>query len=336
MQKAQRDDRVDALKTIAIVLVVFTHVAAQPLFAELSRIPIRVIEYFNMPIFVVVSGLLVGRRSIGRVVEFVGRRFLALMVPRYAWVTIAFFVAGGTVALFPAFVVAQTWQPTLWFLYVLFVCNLLLVLAWKSPWPRIAVAISVVAVMATWPLLDGTKVLGGFRLPWLYPFFVLGFALGQYQSIVTIARRVPAPVYPAGFAVLAMLLLPVGVSLDPWIATAVPLSSEIVLLLKFVSRYLVGVLGVAMSWCFVEATPHWLRRPLAAVGYLSLGVYVLHEYLFILVFGSGWIGAAASSLLIVCVALGVAWGLMQVPVLRVVLLGAKPRRRDCSSVGAKK
>lgn len=322
-----RDRDIDALKLVAIALVVFTHVLAQPRFAGLSRIPVHVIEMLNMPLFALVSGYLVGLKPAPPLSSVVSRRFQTLMLPRYSWVTISYLVGGGVITSLPAFLILETWQPTLWFLYVLFVCHVVAGTVRRLPRPTIGLVLTAVAVAALWPVLDGTKVLGGFRLPWLYPFFAIGVLLGEYGALRAILTRVPWYVFALTFAALAAVFMPVGVASDPWVTVVTALPAPFVLLVKLFGKYVVGALGVVACWSLIAAAPRRIVSVLALGGPLSLGVYVMHEYFFGAVFGSGWIGAVASSSVIVLVCLGLTRLILVVPIARVLLLGAAPRRR---------
>lgn len=127
----ERDQTIDSLKGFAIVMVVLGHVI-QTIFAPNDYdeyIVINIICSFHMPLFIFISGYLIGCK---KKLDFnwLKERFLRLVVPFWLWVALDYIIKDGKsgTELLKAYqrVFYDPSNQGLWFLWVLFLLCLFL------------------------------------------------------------------------------------------------------------------------------------------------------------------------------------------------------------------
>jgi fucose 4-O-acetylase-like acetyltransferase len=284
-----RDRRVDALKGLAIVCVVFFHAAGQ----YFSYSPSTGVVYypwavylraflfsFMLPLFAFLSGYVLGRPGGFKPREFFVKRTLGLLVPYFVWESVygpgkdkhpemltsvsAFIGYYGHVLLDPHY------EGRMWYLYVLWLALMFLGLArlkGDSTWVIVA---SIAAVFA----------LGSFgqfhALRWVYVFVASGVLWRRYEERI-------APKLAALGAAGAILFVPLWFVCEPqqvadarlaaWLGGASSLGySAVVIVLPIVLGSCAVVAIVAASY----RLPSRLEGGLAYFGVLSLGIYVTH------------------------------------------------------------
>ncbi len=150
-----RNARVDALRFVAIAMVVMTHVLN--LRWEFKLLPgapetVRAMMSFNMPLFAFVSGFVLLGREGSHPVRFIRGKALALLVPYFAWVAFEMPLRRSRSPRPRCDSRARAVDPRagfqMWFLLVLFVCFVVFALSrWVS---------SSDAVTALWPPRSGS------------------------------------------------------------------------------------------------------------------------------------------------------------------------------------
>lgn len=85
----QRDLKIDSMKTIAMISVVFTHIIQFVLLVDSfdSNHLYRYICSFQMPLFMFISGYLSYRNGINKSIDFywLKQRFIRLIIPFLFW-----------------------------------------------------------------------------------------------------------------------------------------------------------------------------------------------------------------------------------------------------------
>jgi fucose 4-O-acetylase-like acetyltransferase len=312
--------RIDALKFFAVSLVVLGHVIALPAYGGRLEPVFRVIDVVNMPLFMFLAGfVLFGREGVSAR-HFLGRKFLALMVPYFAWLIfglVRFQPPSEWMPQMAAAVINPHDPSRLWFLYVLFVFYLIFTVVRKvGPQDRWLVAAALLTVaMAALP--DG-DYFGRANIQWLFMFFVAGYLVAKHR-----ARLQPLRGW--------MPLVAVGIFVSLWVLDASPLFTiargeeywRFVYLAWRVATAMVGIAASGLLCAFID--PRYLRWQ-AFAGRRSMGIYVTQGWLLVLATGGGVLGALGSWVLILYTALGVALLLEMWAPTRVVLLGLRSGR----------
>jgi fucose 4-O-acetylase-like acetyltransferase len=209
-----RDDSIDALRGLAIVLVVVGHAI---LFTSWVRhpgaglvqegvtfwIPVKtatnwffsLIYSFHMPLFAFVSGLVMWPPRDHPLIAQILRRARRLLVPYMAWCLILVLVARSALDLpseSPGRVLVDlvVGRGGLWFLYALFICAAIVICLARSPRPRWLLTVSaLVAVVWSTGVVAVPNVLYLGDVLSIYPFVVLGYMLGSLKSQFSEHRR---------------------------------------------------------------------------------------------------------------------------------------------------
>jgi len=301
-----RDDRIDALRGLAIAFIVVQHLGwafltykeapgLAPTFvgtwSDLSRLGpvwlglLRYTGPFCVTVFAFVAGYLAVPALSMPFRVFMSRRATRLMLPFLTWTcayalfppTRLFFVGRGSV---PSFIWASLRSPTggiagpVWFLEVLFVSFAVAWLVARLPFRRWALAASAVGALLV-PRLLGVLGLPGYfgiaELPAIYPYVAAGLFVGEAAGLWQRRRRgwvlaLAAVAYVIAFQ-LRPLVLGYSFDLPPGLASA---------LASFVRDDLSGVLVSGLGiWLCVELfslVGHRLTGPLSTLGRHSLGV----------------------------------------------------------------
>ncbi len=317
---ATRNLLIDALRFVAIAMVVLTHVLN--LRWEFKELPyaaevVRAMMAFNMPLFAFVSGYV--NRGLERdgALRFLRGKALALLVPYYAWIIVEMPLRRVALADAPARLVRALYDPLasfqMWFLLVLFAAFVVLAVAWRvnrSEWWLGGGALVVGLSPLVWQP-DGNLLV---RLCWLYPFVVGGYLVAQHRES---CRRWDDAAAVAGLVAFPLLFVS-GWDGAPY-------------------RLAIGAAGSAALWALLRWMPEAVHARLAWAGGKSLGVYggqmVLLPFLIV---GAGWGGAVASWALVTAAALALTVALEQTAFTRALFLGRWPKRRRDAAPAAQK
>jgi surface polysaccharide O-acyltransferase-like enzyme len=319
-----RDIRVDALRGLAIAMVVATHVLRlRHEFVGVAPWLVAGMVAFNMPLFAFLSGWVLSGREGHDPLRFIGKKALALVVPFIAWVAIELPIRHvKTADILPRLGTALM-NPhaglQMWFLLVLFWMFVIFIVARAISRTSLWLAATGIA-MGALLLLPLPQTMAIDKIAWLYPFFILGYLAARHRSAVGGRRGLAIKAVGAVIAVLAVFVL-----------------KDVAL------RFDLALLGMAVCGLVYVPLPRRVLTPQAWLGQRSMGVYggqmVLLPFLIVgaglgpafstpwFTVGQGWIGAIASWALVLTAVAALTWVLEHIPPLKWVLLGQWPKTK---------
>lgn len=173
-----RNETIDVMKGIAIILVILGHVVIRIDGME-SWLGIFIWSFF-MQVFFVVSGFL----SYGKTSDnWIGRRFLMLMIPYFVWMTFRyfFFDEGGNILVYLSNVAVDP-SLGLWFIYVLFECSLVFYFSKGNPWIMLLVITVLNLILICFVHSSYYQLFGCRAVSWWGLFFVIGSLVSMYKD----------------------------------------------------------------------------------------------------------------------------------------------------------
>jgi fucose 4-O-acetylase-like acetyltransferase len=279
-----RDQRLDALKGVAIVCVVLYHTMGQ-YWITAPGLALYLREFvfsFMLPLFAFLSGYVQPRVGTLRPKEYFVRRTLGLMVPYLCWEIIYGLTAGPGLRAgargFARYLLATLGNPHLegrmWYLYVLWGALMLLgvvrILGKDNDW----VLVASIALVMVWPWWGQFK-----RLQWIYAYVVLGLLARRHESALLPHRRAIGTAGALAFLPLWWLTRPEQVAVarvSTLLHGSPALGSGIAVLYGLSTA--TGVAAIAALVAASYATPTSWLGALALPGRMSLGIYVVHFY----------------------------------------------------------
>jgi fucose 4-O-acetylase-like acetyltransferase len=260
-----RDERLDALKGLLMVLVVLGHVMGTCGTGQLRGYVGTYIYWFHMPLFILISGYFTHIKSSFR--EFAGG-LLGIVCPLIIFQALSFlllYLYNGRA--FPSLLYTPYW--TLWYLMSLAFWRIMLQCSprWLMDRPWVYLGLSVVASMAG-GLLPLGDTLALQRTLCFYPFFLTGHFMRRgsfpgrlwpdvvsYAILIAFVFIVAFKLYPPSIGALQRGANTYGVSVLPWKAYV-----------------LAGSLLMSLSLFYVMPTVRWL----CPIGRDSMLFYLYH------------------------------------------------------------
>jgi fucose 4-O-acetylase-like acetyltransferase len=308
-----RDQGIDALRGLAIVLVVLGHslVRAYPAgplpgpglvfeptlgfvpAAVLTGPLLNAIYSFHMPLFAFLSGFVLFSSKRGYGWRLVSSRFLSLMVPYFAWLGVWWLLHGrhtltGLLEAFGSAALRTDAPGALWFLYGLFMCVVVFALvrlvSGSGAW--LAVSAVVVGALGLIPMPGNEHLFAVSDTAWLYPFFALGFLAAENRARVD-GIRFALPV-SVGFWLLSLALIsPVLIPGPRWwqdslivglAHVGVPAPDLVSKAVWAAARVLCAVAAISSVYFAYRRLPGWLLTKQAWLGRRSLSIYAIHGF----------------------------------------------------------
>ncbi len=342
-ESPKRDSALDALKGLAICLVVLSHVLGYAYNFAPSLLS-RVVSAFNMPLFMALSGYLLFGREGNRAAQFVWRKFLRLMVPYLAWLIVYTAVFVRPVSAWASNIACGIVTPLspdpgrLWFLWMLFAFYVAFTIVRRFSTKDIALVIS--AVIAVFALkLHVTYNMKGYADEWLYPFFIGGYLLCKHQQRLTALLK-PAMAFVWGTAFVVFFAIgstQPGEGIIPLVATGTSLlnaARAAAIALNMALIYVAPSAAVLALYIAYRHAPPWFTRPQAWLGLLTIGIYATNT-LFVpfIRLGTG-AGVVATWSVVMILSVGATLLITGVPALAVVFLGTPIRAPAVRPAGA--
>lgn len=319
----KRNVRLDALKGVVILLVVLSH-AMQDYHAPGSYVPLRLLTFVDMPLFMMLTGYALGYARPRAPRAHIAHRARTMLIPYVAWGLIAPLSYGEM----PDVFMTLTGRSGPWFLLAVFVFEIgLLGIRRISDDPRWLVGCAWLIGVGAHALVDlpALRSLGLVQdIAHFFVFYVIGYAafkvlpayLGSRRRVFLIASSL---LVVAGLSVLSYFFLDRLGSLR-WVGLAVAISIE-------AARLTVGLLGGLFAALAIRAVKTDNLRFFAWVGTKSLGIYLIHVYLRHRVTGSGWVAVIAAFFAWVLVSVLGTLIIQRWPSLNALLLGGRPTGR---------
>lgn len=189
MGKLQRNSSIDAIKGIAIVLVMIGHVFVHNQMEDAYIYDF--IKAVQMPLFMIISGYLCGQgRKISDIKTYgkiLGKRAVSYVVPFFAWLTIMH--PSNLVEAYQTIFVSLDYG--LWFLAILFILTFMVYTAqlvagklrekkfWMSELIFWAVYVALCLVLVV-QIVIGNNFLSPYLTIIYVPFYMLGYVAGNY------------------------------------------------------------------------------------------------------------------------------------------------------------
>jgi fucose 4-O-acetylase-like acetyltransferase len=291
--KPGRNLQIDALRGVAMLLVVLRHVIQHDPVGSMPDVWIqvwRVIDSIDLPMFMFLAGFVTLNRVRTPEWRWLADKARRLLVPWVAWGLVLYAVGALRYGKsFGDFLWLTVLHPEngLWFLWILFWCYVLVALVHR-PLGRLGVwSLVVLAVLIQ---LVPVNDFGVWQLKGFFPWFAAGYVVAAYRDRIRAILpdlRVAALVVYTSVFYLTLRVIPVDWELSPYImAKALTAAGAKVL----VARAVLTVCGIVLVDALVRSwRGGWIHRFVAHVGTISLGVYGAHLAFLDLPVGSGLI-----------------------------------------------
>jgi fucose 4-O-acetylase-like acetyltransferase len=291
----ERNDYLDYLKGILILLVVYGHTIQFLVYKHSEEFwydpAFKFIYIFHMPLFMAVSGF-VSSGSMGRstALETIRKRFLQLIVPIFCWeilyesIVVFTAVAADRVGMVRALTVlprliVEATIDGFWFLQCVFFSTVIVsVLRWIKLDHAAAFAVLCIAVL----FLPDMYVLDHmFR--YTFPFFCAGYSLAKWKSDILPLKASPFWLLLGGLAV-SLVSYAIWTKESYVYVTAMELTGVNLFQVPF--RY---VSGAAVSAAFLVLTSliykKYKSKILTELGRASMSIYILQTFFFVIASG---------------------------------------------------
>lgn len=187
---------IDFLRCFAVLLVLLGHSIQYTVNDFDSVFLFRLIYSFHMPLFFFMSGYLSAKADWQ---HFLSKRFKTLLIPFFAWACFySFFYNIQHFEKFPHFLV-DFWRNVflspdngaLWFLWVLFLCNVFHFVVFNSQKKILYAILFFFIINIVYLLIPDARVMGLGLLRWYFAFYFAGLYSPQKQWLV----RLSQPIY---------------------------------------------------------------------------------------------------------------------------------------------
>lgn len=296
--EGKRDRSVDAVRGFAILLVMLGHCIVLNHMED--GYLYDAIKAVQMPLFMAVSGFVLGRRELFITAQELGRqtvkRAVSCLVPFVSWIFVT------NVTDFPAKLIRVLYQPDtgLWFLLTLFLLSVMVYLALfvkdglHGGWIGFDLVILAEAVLLALYYLSGNTFLGPALAINYFPFFVGGFFAGKLWGMQGTGedgkyrKRLPGWIE----AVCGVLFVFLVIKYDMVYAGN---------RLEWLIQLAASALGSFVCFCLIyHLREGRIKKSLSFVGTYTLEIYVLH-FRFARILGMQDAGLSLYSLKGVCV-----------------------------------
>lgn len=181
--ETNRNIRIDALRGLAAILVVIGH-AIQINVSDFDHNILFILIYsFFMPLFMFVSGFVSYKVDENLGINVIKKRAITLLPPFFSYTLLNYFIVGKKeYDLIEWFVVClKKPDMSLWFLWVLFLNNIFLVIAYQLSKKLGDITYIVIILCCVLMYVKGIYIEYGFSFCiWYLPFFFAGFLISKY------------------------------------------------------------------------------------------------------------------------------------------------------------
>ena len=291
-QTKERDQTLDVIKAVAILLMVFGHCIQNGSGADVMNgskyfnDPIFLTIYsFHMPLFMLVSGYLFAfsaqkyawNENLIRIVK-------TLLVPIFCWAVISFLLLdffGNPMSLIRAVKVFISRSISdLWYLWALFYCSAFAILVRR--FFRDSPIVYLAALLLT--LLPEDRF-GLALYKFMYPYFIIGYFSNkeQWQQMVEKKKNTAAVIAGVGVVFLGLLAFFRKEYLIYLSGYTIVRENPLHWLWIDGYRFSIGLAGsvfvIALVRIIVKRSVKWIVSVFTYIGRRTLGIYILSGYL---------------------------------------------------------
>ncbi len=319
---------IDALKGLAILLVVFGHAFPGNLTNFDDNVVFRVIYSFHMPLFMFLAGLVAVYNNENPVISYLTKKFLALVVPFIFWYALDYFVTGAYHSIAVKTYIARIISSPdwgLWFLWVLFLNYCLLVLSVKMEKGLGIYAFLITFLLVLWCPVG---ILGIWVLKKFFFYFALGYLFMKYRNILN------EYLSQIKYSVIVIFpLLALQWHMKKGFAFAPDVKNFFSGIgIQFLSEYFlytcsiaVAVSGIVCAYLFIDAIKrNFIHRYLCWLGGYTLDIYVCHHLFLGYGFGTGTIRILSTAIMALIISLLISiLVLRRIRILNMLFLGGR-------------
>jgi fucose 4-O-acetylase-like acetyltransferase len=302
----KRNHHIDALKGVAIILVVLGH-SVQVNDANFdNNLLFRIIYSFHMPMFMFLSGYILLAQLGHSFLGYLKKNAIRLLVPFLVWYFVSYIIIcfQKDVSLATYFLdLARSPGRGLWFLWILFLNSTLLFCALKlacyKNWQNRENYFVIAAILLSMACSADFFALADVKQ--YFPYYAAGFFVRKYRDTLKDRKKIIYAVSMISFPILSLA----------WKRNDFPMfypallqvldNQHIARLLVSIYKYAVSFTGIAFcSFVLERIKQTGLSCFLGWLGMFTLDIYVCHSY-FMIGFGDGalrYFTATAASLLI--------------------------------------
>jgi fucose 4-O-acetylase-like acetyltransferase len=291
MINRERIHTIDALKGLAILLVVFGHSFQGNINNFDDNVVFNFIYSFHMPFFMFLAGLVAVYPVENPIIPYLEKKFLALVVPFISWYALDYFVTGvyHSIAVRPYFarvIASPDWG--LWFLWILFLNYCLFVLSVKMERRLGIYAFLITFLLVLW---CPAGILGIGALKKFFFYFALGYLFMRYRNTLNeSASRIKYSAIVLFPLLASQWHMKKGFAFAPdfkhfFSGIGIQFLSEYFL---YACSIAVAVSGIVCAYLFVAALKsNFIYKTLCLLGGYTLDIYVSHHLFLGYGFGTG-------------------------------------------------
>jgi len=321
-----RETYIDALKGLAILLVILAHALQRSLPDIQGNIYFNSIAAFHMPLFMFLSGYILYLNKAEYDLKWIWKKFLRLIVPFFTWTIIFYYAIDFNFTGLFSFVdysgslldsiLRTVMHPGngLWFLWVLFIFYLIAAGAFRSGRPCLF-GLFILSTLADLAII-GFDLFGMYYIRFHIIFFVAGYAFSMLRVDKEIFLKSKLNSFGRKYY-LALLPIDWSIALnytDPAIG--------------LLSKFFYGFAGISLTWISMSLVlpkiPK-MQQLLSWIGGLTLEIYASHLLFLNTGFGTGYAKAISTSIIALLASLILIYSIKNVNILNIILFGSRTR-----------
>ena len=329
----ERNIVIDALKAVAIILVVIGHVMVS-LYPENynENILFKICYSFHMPLFIFVGGGVTAYKSDEKImqIKWIYNCFKRLMIPYFIWTAIYCLIGRRT-----DFLNALFLDPVLWYLINLFICDLILFISVHTKkMKNLTLICFYILFFALYGVFrDGNLVIKNIAL--FFPFYLAGHIIfrSKEKPWVKYLKKymwIGAILYPFSMIFFTYKQYDLVIAKIQSLLGITSYGGLIHMAVLFYNHFIVAPLGIMFAWFIVDLLTqvNFLKKPITTVSYVgryTMFIYVLEGMSSYIIAGNFANNMLISGIILVIIRmtipLVVAYILSFVPKLRLILFG---------------
>ena len=321
-----REIYIDALKGLAILLVILAH-ALQRSFPDIQgNIYFNSIAAFHMPLFMFLSGYILYLNKAKYDLKWIWRKFLRLIVPFFTWTIIFYYCINFSFTGLCSFVdysgslldsiLRTVMHPGngLWFLWVLFIFYLIAAGMSRSRKPCLF-GLFILSTLAALAII-GFDLFGMYYIRFHIIFFVAGYAFSMFRDDKKIFLKSKLNSFGRKYY---LALLPIN-----WPIALYHMD----LAIGLISKFILGFAGISLTWLSMSLVlpriPK-IQQLLSRIGGLTLEIYASHLLFLNTGFGIGYVKVISTSIIALLASLILIYSIKNVNILNIIFFGTRTR-----------